>query len=48
LFARASLRRIRSDFDKAQLDVDEAFAIAQRGGMGLYLPDCHLEYARPD
>ena len=46
LLARASLRRIRKDFDKAQLDVDEAFTIADRGGMGLYLPDCHLEYAR--
>ena len=46
LLARASLRRIRRDFDKAQLDVDEAFTIADRGGMGLYLADCHLEYAR--
>jgi tetratricopeptide (TPR) repeat protein len=46
LLARASLRRIRMDFDDAKRDVDEAFAIADRGGMGLYLSDCHLEYAR--
>ena len=26
--------------------MDEAFSIAMRGGMGLYLADCHLEYAR--
>jgi hypothetical protein len=26
--------------------LDEAFAIAARGGMRLHLADCHLEYAR--
>ena len=46
LLARASLRRICKDFDMAKHDVDEAFSIASRGGMGLYLADCHLEYAR--
>jgi tetratricopeptide (TPR) repeat protein len=46
LLARASLRRFKGNFDDAKHDVDEAFAIAQRGSMGLYLPDCHLEYAR--
>jgi tetratricopeptide (TPR) repeat protein len=46
LLARASLRRICKDFDMAKHDVDEAFTIADRGGMKLYLADCHLEYAR--
>ena len=46
LLARASLRRIQKEFDRAKHDVDEAFGIASRGGMGLYLADCHLEYAR--
>jgi tetratricopeptide (TPR) repeat protein len=46
LLARASLHRIKGDFDDAKRDVDEAFAIADRGGMGLHLADCHLEYAR--
>lgn len=44
--ARAQYYRVTSDFTKAQKDLDEAFAIAIRGGMGLYLADCHLEYAR--
>ena len=26
--------------------MDEAFTIATRGGMGLHLADCHLEFAR--
>ena len=38
--------RVTGAFDKAQKDLDEAFSIATRGGMGLYLADCHLEYAR--
>jgi tetratricopeptide (TPR) repeat protein len=46
LLARASLRRICKDFDMAKHDVDEAFSIASRGDMGLWLADCHLEYAR--
>ena len=31
---------------KRKRDLDEAFSIATRGGMGLFLADCHLEYAR--
>jgi len=46
LLARSSLRRIQKEYDKAQHDIDEAFTIASRGGMGLHLADCHLEYAR--
>ena len=32
--------------DRARRDLDEAFSIASRGGMGLHKADCHLEYAR--
>jgi len=46
LLARAELYRVQSAFDKAQRDLDEAMTIAERGGMGLYMADCHLEYAR--
>jgi tetratricopeptide (TPR) repeat protein len=46
LLARAELRRTTGALDKAQKDLDEAFSIATRGGMGLHLADCHLEYAR--
>lgn len=46
LLARAEYYRVTSDLVKAQKDVDEAFTIATRGGMGLHLADCHLEYAR--
>jgi len=46
LLARASLHRIQKDFDRAKHNVDEAFTIASRGGMGLHLANCHLEYAR--
>ena len=46
LLARAELHRVRRDFPKAQHDLDEAMRIAERGGMGLYMADCHLEYAR--
>ena len=45
LLARAELHRMRCDFPKAQQDLDEAMAIAERGGMGLHKVDCHLEYA---
>ncbi len=31
---------------RARRDVDEAMAIAERGGMGLHQADAHLEYAR--
>lgn len=46
LLARAEYYRVTGVFDKAQRDLDEAFTIATRGGMGLYLADCHLEYTR--
>ncbi len=46
LLARAEFYRVTGTLDKAQRDLEEAFAIAIRGGMGLYLADCHLEYAR--
>ena len=46
LLARAEYYRVTGDLDKAQKDVDEAFSIASRGGMGLHLAGCHLEYAR--
>jgi tetratricopeptide (TPR) repeat protein len=46
LLARAEYYRVVGDFEKAKKDLDEAFAISTRGGMGLYLADCHLGYAR--
>src|SRR5260221_5686057 len=46
LLVRAEYYRITRTLDKAQKDLDEAFAISTRGGMGLYQADCHLEYAR--
>jgi hypothetical protein len=46
LLARAGFHRITGALDKAQRDLDEAFSIATRGGMGLHLADCHLEYVR--
>ena len=46
LLARAEYYRVTGDLIKAQNDLDEAFTIATRGGMGLHLADCHLEYAR--
>jgi tetratricopeptide (TPR) repeat protein len=46
LLARAEFYRLTGALDKAQKDLDEAFSIATRGGMGLFLADCHLEYAR--
>jgi tetratricopeptide (TPR) repeat protein len=46
LLSRAEYYRVIGDLVKAQKDVDEAFTIATRGGMGLHLADCHLEYAR--
>ncbi len=30
----------------ARRDLDDAFTIAERGGMKLHLADAHLEYAR--
>ena len=46
LLARAELHRVTGNTDKARRDLDEAFSLASRCGMGLYLADCHLEYAR--
>lgn len=46
LLARAELRRVMGELDKAKRDLDEAFSIATRGGMRLHEADCHLEYAR--
>ncbi|MCX6028727.1 MAG: hypothetical protein NT169_05420 [Chloroflexi bacterium] len=46
LMARAALRRVAGDVARARPDLDEALAIAQRGGMKLYEADCHLEAAR--
>lgn len=46
LIARAEYYRLTNDLVRAKRDLDEAFTIATRGGMGLHLADCHLEYAR--
>jgi tetratricopeptide (TPR) repeat protein len=46
LLARAEYYRVTNAFDKAQKDLDEAFSISTRGGMGLHLADCHLGFAR--
>jgi tetratricopeptide (TPR) repeat protein len=46
LLARAALYRAQGQFDRAQRDLDEALAIAQRGSMRLHEADCHLEYTR--
>jgi hypothetical protein len=46
LLARAALRRQAGDVTCARPDLDEALAIARRGGMKLHETDCHPEYAR--
>ena len=46
LLARAELRRVMKEYEKAQADLDEAYTIATRGGMRLHEADCHLGYAR--
>jgi tetratricopeptide (TPR) repeat protein len=46
LLARAEFYRVTGALDKSQKDLDEAFSIASRGGMGLHLADCHLGFAR--
>lgn len=46
LMARAELYQMCGDFNKAGHDLYEAMIIAERGSMGLYQADCHLEYAR--
>lgn len=45
LLARAELRRVKGELDKAQRDLDEAFSIAARSKMRLHETDCHLGYA---
>ena len=46
LRTKAELRRITNNLEAARFNLDEAFAIATRGNMGLRQVDCHLEYAR--
>ena len=46
LLARAEYYRVTGALEKCQRDLDEAFGVASRGGMGLFVADCHLEYAR--
>ncbi len=46
LLARAALHRVRGEFEPARRDLDEAMLIAERGGMGLFQADGHLESAR--
>ncbi len=46
LLARASFRRLRSDYDAALLDLEEAMDLATRCGMGLFETDACLEYGR--
>ena len=46
LLTRALWRAATGDFDGAREDLDEAFEIAERGPMRLYLADIHLHGAR--
>jgi tetratricopeptide (TPR) repeat protein len=46
LVARAESQRVRSEFDRARADLEEAMDIAERRGMGLHEADCYLQYAR--
>jgi tetratricopeptide (TPR) repeat protein len=46
LLARAAFRRAIGAFKDAAVDLDEAYDIAVRGEMRLYLTDYHLESAR--
>jgi tetratricopeptide (TPR) repeat protein len=46
LLARAELRRVTGDYQRARTDLDEAQRLAERSGMRLHLTDCHLERAR--
>jgi tetratricopeptide (TPR) repeat protein len=46
LLTRAELHRFTCDYERAERDLAEALRIATRGGMGLHLADCHLEFAR--
>jgi hypothetical protein len=46
LLTRALFRVTTGDFDGAREDLDEAFEIAERGPMRLFLADIHLHRAR--
>ena len=46
LLARAELHRVARDFSAADRDLEEALTIAERGSMGRFQADAHLEYAR--
>jgi len=46
LLARAELRRVMGEYQRARVDLDEAIRIAERSQMSLHLADCHLEAAR--
>jgi len=46
LFARAFYYRLQQQFSQAWEDLDEAREIAERGDMGLWLVDYHLEAGR--
>jgi tetratricopeptide (TPR) repeat protein len=46
LLACAELYRVKGEFDRAQVDLDEAMRLANHGSMSLHEADCHLEYAR--
>lgn len=46
LLARAAWARVAGEADRAQRDLAEVFAIAERGEMRLHLCDAHLEAAR--
>lgn len=46
LLARAELRRVTSEYERALADLNEAQRIAERGEMRLHLADCYLEFAR--
>ena len=46
LLTRAWLRYLEKDADGVRADLDEAFEIAERGPMPLYMADIHLDRAR--
>jgi tetratricopeptide (TPR) repeat protein len=46
LLARADVLLLEGNTRGAQADMEEAMGIARKDGMGLFLADCHLSYAR--
>ncbi|PXF55434.1 MAG: hypothetical protein C4B58_14980 [Deltaproteobacteria bacterium] len=46
LLARAALYREKSEFKKTEVDINEAFNIADQCSMRLHKAECHLEFAR--